>query len=129
MIIQRGLPLNPRDVPAGVPCKPHPSGTGVLVEPSALDAVIQPASTVTLLPETETLAQAYLDLRCASGGNGFGPTPISFAEMQAYAGITGIEIDRFTLMLLQIADSIYLTKAMEELELKRKQQEAKAKRR
>jgi len=69
-----------------------------------------------LLPETTALSRIYTELRIASAGNGFGPTPLSWSEVYAYCRLTRTKLDRWMLGLLRQVDLIYLRHAAERRE-------------
>lgn len=103
------------DVPKGLKAERHPQ-FGVVVEPAEW-AAYRP---VQLLPEAQALSELYTELRIGTGGNGFGPNPVSWEAIAAYCQLTRIRLDRWHLGLLRMVDAIYLKCAAERAERERK---------
>ena len=108
-LAERGTPLAAKDVPAGVPFEQQPDGM-LKVDPVAFAA----HDPIALSADAQIITETYHDLRVACGGNGFGPSPICWAEIRAYSEVTGKRLDAWALNLLRVIDSIYLKHAIEE---------------
>lgn len=58
----------------------------------------------------------YTALDCARTGNGFGPNPISYSEMDAYARLSGVTLATWEVNALKRLDLAYLRTLAEERE-------------
>lgn len=55
----------------------------------------------------------FLDLNAGRGGTGFGPSPLSFTEINSWASLNGLRLSRFELDCIKALDLLYLTQAAE----------------
>ena len=112
-----GAPINPADVPEGIPATPHPSGHGVTMDAEAV-ARYEP---IYLTPEAETIADIYREMLEGnpigqSGMAGLVPEKLLWTTIQAYCQTARIRLDRWTLGLIHSVDSIRLKHEFERLE-------------
>lgn len=68
----------------------------------------------TLPPGAVHLWNSFVQLSNARGGNGFGPNPISFAELDAYSRLTAQAFDPWEIEAIRALDDAYLTEAAKE---------------
>lgn len=57
----------------------------------------------------------FTELNAARGGNGFGPNPISHAEIAAFAALHGVALAGWEVRVLRMLDSLYLHAAVSQL--------------
>lgn len=56
----------------------------------------------------------FIDLGKARQSSGFGPNPISYLEMQAWASLKRIRLEEFEIDALKALDIVYLNSANKE---------------
>ena len=53
---------------------------------------------------------AFLELDAARGANGFGPNPLSYTEIDAWARLTGARLSAWEVSLLRDIDRVVIEK-------------------
>lgn len=66
------------------------------------------ASAAELPPLLDPLWSDFLQLHRARGSNGFSPSPISFADIDAWQRVTGFKLRPWQLECIRRADEAYL---------------------
>lgn len=66
--------------------------------------------------EVEHLWPVFLELHLARGSNGYGPNPISYAEIEAYSRVMKQPLTREEVIVLKRADMAYLSATAEHIE-------------
>jgi hypothetical protein len=61
--------------------------------------------------ETAHLWEWFCELCSARGSNGFGPNPLAYSEIAAWAALTGANPDPFDVAVLKRLDSAFLASA------------------
>jgi len=69
-----------------------------------------------LAPDGEAVADWFWELHAGRGASGFGaPEPLRYTEIEAWARLTGVDLDPWGLRLLKMLDGIYLRLAAERM--------------
>jgi len=50
----------------------------------------------------------FCELHAARGGNGYGPNPISYAEIEAWARLTGRHLTPWEVAALRVLDQVWM---------------------
>lgn len=58
------------------------------------------------------MADWFFELNAGRGG-GFGPEPLKYTEIEAWARLTGVKLTLWALRLLKMVDDVYLDLAAE----------------
>lgn len=67
-----------------------------------------------IAPEAQYLWSWFAELSNARGNSGFGPSPITYLEIQAWAALKQISIEVFEVNALKALDSVYLNSSNKE---------------
>lgn len=70
-------------------------------------------------PPVRYIWQWFEELHTARGGSGFGPSPISFCEIDAWARLTGRLPEAWEVQVIKDIDVCYLSSAMQHAEAER----------
>lgn len=62
----------------------------------------------TLTAEGQLIAGWFIELHNARISSGFGPVALQFSEIEAWARLTGVTLNVWTVRLLRLVDGIYL---------------------
>lgn len=65
----------------------------------------------------------FMELHACRGSNGFGPNPISYSDIAAWAGLAGVAIRAPELQCLVILDRLWLTAQAEAVKARQAYQE------
>lgn len=57
------------------------------------------------------LWNAFIELHQARGSSGFGPNPISYAEIAAYRAVTGADLSPWEVKVIRALDTVYIETA------------------